>query len=876
MKRIILVDGNSLMYRAYYGFGDPSKMRPNSKGIYTNACNAFIRMIHNLINKEDYDNILIAFDKGKHTFRHEIQADYKAGRSAMPNEMRMQIAYLKDFLKRANIAQLEIEDYEADDIIGTMSYMAESEGYHCDIYSSDKDLLQLVSNNSCVHMTIKGMSELEDYTLEHFKEVYGITPSQFIDLKALMGDKSDNISGVPGIGPKKGIKLLQTYGSVEGILEHTLELTKSDKQKFEDNRELVKTCKKMVTILRDAPIGITLEDTSKKAPDNDELKELYEYLELNGLLKEMKSSEVKVETHDINYTVIENTHDLLKCLVNHSAIYFETLSNNYHKEDSIAIAIRNTNGIFIVPSEILKESEDAKLFFKDKTQEKIVFDYKKSYVLSKKLGLNLNGVTFDMLLASYVINPSLASHEFKTVAQAFEYYDVDFDESIYGKGVKKQIPDKDILYTHVSKKVNALYLLKNQIKDKVKSQGCDYLLYDVEMPLSKVLAEMEMEGVTVDLEELQRQKKSLKERIDFIELEIYRLCGEEFNVQSPRQLGVVLFEHLNLPCSKKTKTGYSTNQEILEGLIGLHPVIEYILSYRQLTKLYQTYIEGLESQIFSDNKVHTIYEQALTETGRLSSIEPNLQNIPVRSEEGKNIRKFFVPNAKGDLFLSCDYSQIELRVLAHMGNVSKLIEAFNNNVDVHSSTAANIFGCSVENVTSDLRRKAKAVNFGIIYGLSAYGLAKETGFTNKEAQNFINKYYDLYPEIKTFMDSTVEYCKENGYVKTILERRRYIPDINSTNHMMKEFAKRTAMNAPIQGSAADIIKMAMVKLYDRLESGNFKSKIILQIHDELILEVKQEELESVTKLVEETMDSIIELKVKLEVSRDIGNTLYEV
>lgn len=396
------------------------------------------------------------------------------------------------------------------------------------------------------------------------------------------------------------------------------------------------------------------------------------------------------------------------------------------------------------------------------------------------------------------------------------------------------------------------------------------------MPLSKVLAEMEMEGVTVDLEELQRQKKSLKERIDFIELEIYRLCGEEFNVQSPRQLGVVLFEHLNLPCSKKTKTGYSTNQEILEGLIGLHPVIEYILSYRQLTKLYQTYIEGLESQIFSDNKVHTIYEQALTETGRLSSIEPNLQNIPVRSEEGKNIRKFFVPNAKGDLFLSCDYSQIELRVLAHMGNVSKLIEAFNNNVDVHSSTAANIFGCSVENVTSDLRRKAKAVNFGIIYGLSAYGLAKETGFTNKEAQNFINKYYDLYPEIKTFMDSTVEYCKENGYVKTILERRRYIPDINSTNHMMKEFAKRTAMNAPIQGSAADIIKMAMVKLYDRLESGNFKSKIILQIHDELILEVKQEELESVTKLVEETMDSIIELKVKLEVSRDIGNTLYEV
>ncbi len=876
MKRIILVDGNSLMYRAYYGFGDPSKMRPNSKGIYTNACNAFIRMIHNLINKEDYDNILIAFDKGKHTFRHEIQADYKAGRSAMPDEMRMQIAYLKDFLKRANIAQLEIQDYEADDIIGTMSYMALQEGYHCDIYSSDKDLLQLVSENSTVHMTIKGMSELEDYTLDHFKEVYGITPTQFIDLKALMGDKSDNISGVPGIGPKKGIKLLQTYDSVEGILENVEQLSASDKAKFLDNKELVLTCKKMVTILRNAPIGINLEDTAKKEANVEELKELYEYLELNGLIKELKSQEVTPDTHNIEYKVVQNNSDLLKCLQSGSAIYFETLSNNYHKENPICIAVRNQNGIFIVPSDVLSNSNDAKLFFSDSTQEKHVFDYKKSYVLSKKLGLTLNGVTFDMLLASYVINPSFASHEFKTVAQAFNYYDVDFDESIYGKGVKKKVPDNDILYNHVAKKVNALYLLKNQIKEKVKAQDCEYLLYNVELPLSRVLAEMEMEGVTVDLDELNRQKSSLKERIDFIELEIYRLCGEEFNIQSPKQLGVVLFEHLNLPCSKKTKTGYSTNQEILEGLIGMHPVIEYILTYRQLSKLYQTYIEGLTSQIYSDNKVHTIYEQALTETGRLSSIEPNLQNIPVRSEEGKNIRKFFVPNSKGDLFLSCDYSQIELRVLAHMANVSKLIEAFNNNVDVHSSTAANIFNVAVEDVTSDLRRKAKAVNFGIIYGLSAYGLAQETGFTNKEAQNFINKYYELYPEIKTFMDSTVEFCKANSYVKTILDRRRYIPDINSNNHMVKEFAKRTAMNAPIQGSAADIIKMAMVKLYEKLESGHYQSKLLLQIHDELILEVKPEELDEVTKLVEETMDSIIELKVKLEVSKDIGHTLYEV
>lgn len=876
MKRIILVDGNSLMYRAYYGFGDPTKIKPNSKGIFTNAVNAFIRMIHNLINKEEYDNILIAFDKGKHTFRHEIQPDYKAGRAHMPDEMRMQIAYLKDFLNRSNIAQLEIDDYEADDIIGTMSKMAEDKGYRVDVYSSDRDLLQLISDKTTVHMTLKGMSELEDFTPAHFEEVYSIKPSQFIDLKALMGDKSDNISGVPGIGPKKGIKLLQTYSSCEGILEHVDEIKGADKQKFIDNKELLLTCKTMVTILRDAPINITLEDTVKKEADNDSLKELYEYLELNSILKELKPTTKVLESSNVEYKVIDNVYDIKSCLLPNSSLVFETLGNNYHKEKLLCVGLKNKNGTYIILPEVLESSIDLQLYFSDKENEKAVFDYKKCYVLSKLLGFTLNGVNFDMLLASYVINPSTASHEFKNVASSFDYYNVDFDESIYGKGVKKTVPTNEILYQHVAKKVTALYLLKNQIKEKVKAQDVEYLLYNVEIPLSKVLANMEIEGVTVDKTELAKQKESLRTRIDFIESEIYRLCGEEFNVQSPKQLGVVLFEHLNLPNGKKTKTGYSTSQEVLESLVGSHPVIEYILTYRQLSKLYQTYIEGLESQIFEDSKVHTIYEQALTETGRLSSIEPNLQNIPVRSEEGKNIRKFFVPNKKGNLFLSCDYSQIELRVLAHMANVSKLIESFNKGEDIHARTAASIFNCNIEDVTSDLRRKAKAVNFGIIYGLSAYGLAQETGFSNKEAQNFINKYYELYPEIKTFMDSTIDSCKENGYVSTILNRRRYIPDINSNNFMMKEFGKRTAMNAPIQGSAADIIKMAMVKLYDELLKNNYKSKILLQIHDELILEVEPSEKDEVASLVESTMDSIIELKVKLEVSKDFGESLYEV
>ena len=877
MKRLILVDGNSLMYRAYYGLGDPTKMRPNSKGIYTNAINAFARMINHLLKDEPYDNVLVAFDAGKHTFRHNIQPDYKAGRAHMPDEMRMQIAYLKDFLTRSNIAQFEIAEYEADDIVGTLAKMAENEGYHVDVYSSDRDLLQLISDNTTVHMTIKGMSELEDYTPAHFEEVYNIKASQFIDLKALMGDKSDNISGVPGIGPKKGEKLLQQYGSVEGILENVENIKGADKQKFIDNHDLVLQCKKMVTILRDAPLGIDLSYTEKKEPDLDKLKELYEYLELNGLLKELASNEAKNEVYNTDYKIIDNPIDLKNILLPKSSLIFETFESNYHKANILCIGIKNQSGTYIIKPELLDMSIDLQLFLSDKENLKAVFDYKKAYSLLKKNNIELNGIDFDLLLATYVINPSNASHEFKSIASSFDYYDVLFDEQVYGKGSKRAIPlDLNIVYQNVSKKVTCLYLIKNKVKEIVKNQEVDNLLYNVEIPLAKVLANMEYEGVSIDLEELENQKADLKKRIDFIESEIYRLTGEEFNIQSPKQLGEVLFEHLNLPFGKKTKTGYSTSQEVLDKLRNAHPSIEYILAYRQLTKLYQTYIEGLRPQIYPDGRVHTIYEQALTETGRLSSIEPNLQNIPTRSEEGKNIRKMFKPNYEGYEFLSCDYSQVELRVLAHVANVTKLINSFNNGEDIHARTAAEIFNVDINEVSDDLRRKAKAVNFGIIYGLSAFGLAQEIGMSNKEAQNFIDMYYKLYPEIKTYMDDTIKFCQENGYVKTILNRRRYIPDINSNNYMLREFGKRTAMNAPIQGSAADIIKMAMVKISKILEDKKMKSKMVLQIHDELIFEVCPLEKEELEKIVVDTMENIISLKVKLKVSKDFGHTWYEV
>ena len=873
MKRMILVDGNSLMYRAYYGVMDISNIKPNSKGIFTNAINAFARMINHLC-KSEYDNMVVAFDAGKHTFRHEIFGDYKAGRAHMPDEMRMQIPHIKHFLDLSGIKRYEINEYEADDIIGTMATKAESLGYHVDVYSSDKDLLQLITENTTVHLTKKGMTELESFTPEHFKEVYNLEVEQFIDLKALMGDKSDNISGVPGIGEKKACKYLTEFKSVEGILENIDQLKGKDKINFEENRELALKCKKMVTILRDAPIDLEFSQTEKKEKDFDKLNDLYEYLELNQLLKDLRSQKKPEAVYDMSYKVIDNPIDLKSILLPKSSIIVETFDYNYHKCPILCFAIKNQAGNFIIDPNLLYESIDLQLFLSDKENHKSIYDYKRAYVSFKKMGFELLGVDFDMLLASYILNPSITKNEFKMVAAYYEYYNLRFDEEIYGKGAKKALPPKEVLYEHVIKKVECLYLLKNKIVEKLMENNQYHLLTEIEIPLSKVLGDMEFEGLKVDIDELRRQKEDIKNRIDFIESEIYRLCGCEFNIGSPKQLGVVLFEQLNLPCPKKTKTGYSTDVDTLTQIVKLHPAIEYILSYRTLTKLYQTYLEGMEPQIYSDSKVHTIYEQALTETGRLSSIEPNLQNIPIRTEEGRNIRKMFVPSKPTNSFFSADYSQIELRVLAHMANVEKLINAFNNGEDIHAKTAMEIFNKT--DITPQDRHRAKAVNFGIIYGISAYGLATDIGITNTEAANYIKRYYEIYPEIKVFMDQTIEFCKEFGYVKTIKNRIRNIPDINSKVFTLREFGKRTAMNAPIQGSAADILKIAMINIANRLEKDGFKSKMLLQIHDELLFEVEQGEEQRLSEMVQYEMKNALSLHVKLDVSHDFGKNWYEV
>lgn len=845
---------------------------PNKNGLYTNAIYNFARMINHLI-KSDYDNILVAFDAGKKTIRHELMQDYKAGRSPMPDEFRMQIAYIKEFLNIMNICQYEQELYEADDIIGTMSKRAEDLGYHVDIYSSDKDLLQLISDNTTVHLTKKGMTELEDYTPDYFYERYQIKYNQFIDLKALMGDKSDNLPGVPGIGEKKAVKYLQTYETLDSILEHSSEIKGKDGENISNNKDSAKLCQKMATILRDFDMNLSIDDTKRKDINKDKLIDFYKNLEFNSLLKDISTEDVKIV--EVSYKVLETEDDFNKYLIPNSSIIFETFDYNYHKTPLLAVGIKNELGSFIIEPNTLVRSDAAKKFFKEENN-KSIYDYKRAFVISKRFGFDLSLVDFDLLLATYVINSNAAKEDFKTIAEFYDYQNVYYDEEIYGKGVKRSIPEKNILYTHVIRKVNALYEIKDIALKRLEEKNQLSLLTDIEIPLSRVLGKMEFEGMTIDNEELSRQERELNVSISLLEEKIYEIAGEEFNISSPKQLGEILFEKMNLPYPKKKSKSYSTDIDVLNKIRNASPIVDLIIDYRAKTKLLSTYVVGMRDYMYPDGKVHTIFQQALTSTGRLSSIEPNLQNIPIRTEEGHLIRKMFIPTVYGNKFYSADYSQVELRVLASMANVSHLIDAFKNNIDIHTKTASMVFGKKLEDVDSTDRRRAKAVNFGIVYGISAYGLAEDLGISNALASQFINAYYAAYPEIKEFMDKVVEDCKNDGYVKTMFNRIRYIPEINSKIYMQREFAKRMAMNAPIQGSAADIIKIAMIKVDCELEKRNLKSKLLVQVHDELVLEVYKGEEDLVKEIVLNSMKNASTLKVPLEVSDSFGNNWWEV
>ncbi|MDE7100974.1 MAG: DNA polymerase I [Anaeroplasmataceae bacterium] len=874
MKRMILVDGNSLMYRAYYGMAAMGNLTQNSKGLYTNAIYAFARMMNHLVSSS-YDAILVAFDAGKKTIRHEWMGEYKAGRPPMPDEFRMQIAYIKQYLDIMRIKQYEQPLYEADDIIGTMARKAEEAGYHVDVYSSDKDLLQLISPNTTVYLTRKGMTDLEAFTPEHFYERYQIRYDQFVDLKAMMGDKSDNLPGITGIGEKKAVKYLQTYDTLDNIIDHRMEIKGSDGLKIQEGYQQALLCRKMATILRDFDIAVTLEDTLRKECDRDKLIAFYQELEFKSLLKEVNynSGEIASDAKETEYEVVSDILKFKEILLPYSSLIFETFDYNYHRYPLLAIGLKNKMGTYIIEPQFLNESIDLQLFLSDENH-KSIYDYKRAFVLLKRLGFDLKGVDFDLLLASYVLDPSLGKEEFKVVSDYFHYDDVFYDEQVYGKGAKKAIPAKELLYQHIAKKVNCVYYLKNECLTRLKAKDQLSLLTDIEIPLSRVLGKMEFNGMKIDKNELERQKSFLAVDIEKITNQIYEYSGENFNIASPKQLGIILFEKLGIPYPKKKGNNYSTDIETLETVKAYHPIINLIIEYRAKTKLYSTYIIGLEEQIYPDGKVHTIFQQALTNTGRLSSVDPNLQNIPIRTEEGHLIRKMFVPNNPNNILYSADYSQIELRVLASMANVIKLQEAFNSGEDIHTKTAMEVFGKT--EITKEDRRRAKAVNFGIVYGISPFGLATDLGITNVEASQFIKKYYEVYPEIKEYMDQTIEFCKENGYVKTLKNRIRYIPEIKSTIYMQREFAKRMAMNAPIQGTAADIIKIAMIAVDKEIELKKLKSQLLVQVHDELVLEVAPGEEDIVLELVRRNMQEAIKLNVPLIVGDSFGKNWYEV
>ena len=868
MKKLILIDGNSILFRAYYATAYPgATLMQSTKGVYTNALFAFVGMFEKIVT-EDVKEALVAFDTKEPTKRHLAYEGYKAGRVKMPEELAQQIPLINEYIDLLGIKQYSQAGYEADDIIGTMAKRGQSEGYHVEIFSSDRDLLQLVDEHITVNLLKKGMKEVHVFDPKTLFETYELTHHQMIDLKALMGDPSDNIPGIPGVGEKTAVKLLKEYETLENVLAHKDDIKGKLGERIQEHEELAKLSKELVTIDCDAKIDLKFHDLLIKETKMNELANFFQSLDLHVFVKKMDQIP---STSSFEYKIIQDEDALKKALKNECAIHFEFSDYNYHKADLWGIGLSDGKNHYVI-HQSLHQSKVLSDYLSDESITKYTYDYKAAKVYLLWHNQTFNGVKFDLLLSAYLINSHLGKEEFKRIVSAFDYDDVEYDDNIYGKGAKKGLPEESVYFKHIASKAKAIYDLRESQLATLKEQEQLHLLEDIEIPLSEVLATMEYQGLLVDQDELKKQKIDLSNRLKAIEQSIYDLAGTTFNISSPKQLGEVLFDQLELPYGKKTKTGYSTNVDVLNQLLGKHPIIEEIMNYRQLSKLYSTYIEGIEQNIFEDGKVHTIYMQALTTTGRLSSLDPNLQNIPIRTEEGRQIRKLFVPS-KGHLFLGSDYSQIELRVLASMANVRALIEAFNNHQDIHTKTAQDVF--HTDEVSSEQRRAAKAVNFGIIYGIGAWSLSEDIHVTPKQAQAFIDQYLEIYPEIKTYMEDIVKFAKDHEYVETIMKRRRYIPELKSPVFTQRAFGERTALNAPIQGSAADILKKAMIDLYRYLDKHHKKSKILLQVHDELILEVHPDEIEEMKTIVPEMMKHAINLKVELETSCDTGQTWYD-
>lgn len=874
MNKLVLIDGNSLSFRAFYAL----PLLSNKAGIHTNAVYGFAMLLEKILKEEKPNHFLVAFDAGKTTFRHEKYSEYKGGRQKTPPELSEQFPYIRQLLDAYHIKRYELDNYEADDIIGTLSKEADKAGFQTIIITGDRDLTQLATDNVTIYYTKKGVTDVDHYTPDFIAEKYnGLTPNQIIDMKGLMGDTSDNIPGVAGVGEKTAIKLLNQFDTVEGVYEHLDEISgKKLKEKLQNSKEDALMSKELATINVDSPIEVKLEDTLMTHQDEQQEKiELFKKLEFKQLLADIDQSASGEDAIEKTFEIETSFDNVDFTSLKEATIHFELDGGNYLRNNILKFSLFTGEKHIVINADDIINYAELVSWLENPNTKKVVYDAKKTYVASHRLGIDIQNISFDIMLASYIIDPSRTISDVQSVVSLYGQSFVKDDVSIYGKGKKFKVPEDDVLNPYVASITDAIYFAKPNMDKQLEEYNQVELLADLELPLAKILSEMEEIGIYTDVHDLEEMEKEIQEKLDVLIRNIHDAAGEDFNINSPKQLGVVLFETLQLPVIKKTKTGYSTAVDVLEQLQGEHPIIDYILEYRQLSKLQSTYVEGLQKVISDDQRIHTRFNQTLAQTGRLSSVYPNLQNIPVRLEEGRKIRKAFKPTSKDSVILSADYSQIELRVLAHITQDESMKEAFINGDDIHTATAMKVFGVEADQVDSLMRRQAKAVNFGIVYGISDYGLSQSLGITRKKAKAFIDDYLASFPGVKQYMSDIVKDAKALGFVETLLHRRRYIPDITSRNFNLRGFAERTAMNTPIQGSAADIIKLAMVKFAQKMKETTYQAKLLLQVHDELIFEVPKSEVDSFSEFVEEIMENALQLDVPLKVDSSYGATWYD-
>ncbi|MGN1312407.1 MAG: DNA polymerase I [Bacilli bacterium] len=858
MKKIVLVDGNNLLFRSYYATAYTGNIMRNKDGFPTNGLYGFVNMINKIISEEKPEYMMVAFDIGK-TFRHEKYERYKDGRKETPEDLKLQFPVAKKILTAMGIKYLECAGYEADDIIGTVSLWCEKDPeYEALIVSSDKDLLQLISDE-----TVLKLLKSKDYIImdkETFRETYGFDPINMIDLKALMGDSSDNIPGVKGIGEKGAIKLISEYHTIDNLYDNIGNIKGAMQTKLIEGKGDAYYSRDLVTIYREVPLDVTFDDLIYKKENTNELIDIYNNLGFYSLLRKMDNTEKEIKEEYVKeeFKVISNINDVV--IDEDTAIYLDTTLGNYHDVDILGISLYNKKYSCYIPYDIFKSNTD----ILNTKYNLFTYDYKKLIVVFNKYSIKVPNISFDTMISAYLLNYE-TKDDICYLANNMNYNIPSYD--------KKEVLTVEEASNRGILKAKFIYKTKDKLYEQMKNEDTIYLFENIEMPLAKVLAKMEIEGIRVDKNILNDMGEEIKIKLELITKDIYNYAGEEFNINSPKQLGEILFDKLKLPGAKKNKTGYVTDVDVLKKLVN-YPIVNKILEYRALAKLYSTYIDGIINTIREDGKIHTIYTQTLTRTGRLSSIEPNLQNIPMRSEYGRLIRKAFLPE-QNSVIMSSDYSQIELRVFAHLSGVSDLINAFNDGIDIHTKTAMDIFNVPEEGVTKNMRRQAKAVNFGILYGISSYGLSEDLGISVKNAKDFINKYFETYPGVKDYMNSEIEEAKRNGYVKTIMNRKRIINELKNSNYMVRSMGERMALNTPIQGSASDILKKAMVEIDNIFEKENIKSKMLLQVHDELIFNVYKDELDKVKDIVYNTMTKVFNLKVPLDVDIEVGNNWYE-